>query len=64
MEDAFDISDDPPPRVPSTKTAGPVAWRDPRFQPAIDSVRRSCDAVAAGYEDDPFIGMCVQRNEC
>lgn len=38
---------------------GPVLWRDPRFQPAIDSVRRKCNAISADYEDDPFIGMCV-----
>ena len=38
---------------------GPVKWKDPRFQPAIDNVRRLCALSTVDCEDDPFIGMCA-----
>ena len=37
----------------------PVKWKNPRFQPAIDSVRSACGFVTADREDDPMIGMCA-----
>ena len=39
----------------------PVAWKDPRFQPAIDSVRSACGFVSNDREDDPMIGMLLDR---
>ena len=39
---------------------GPVAWKDARFQPAIDSVRAKCGfSSSMDREDDPMIGMCA-----
>ena len=37
--------------------AEPVQWKNPRFQPAIDSVRAACGFVTSDREDDPMIGM-------
>lgn len=39
----------------------PVKWKDPRFQPAIDSVRSACGFVTNDREDDPIIGMYASR---
>jgi len=47
----------PPPAVPAAD--GPVKWKDPRFQPAIEKVRSECGI--ANHEDDPMIGMLLDR---
>ena len=57
-----DLSDASPPSSDSEKSYSRVAWKDPRFQPAIDSVRKSCSAITTpDGEDDPFIGMLLDR---
>lgn len=38
-----------------------VAWKDPRFEPAIDAVRSACGVPENNYEDDPMIGMLLDR---
>ena len=58
-----DISDPVHPDSPSETgqarkaSAEPVKWKDPRFQPAIDSVRAACGFAMTDREDDPIIGM-------
>ena len=55
-----DISDPEPPTATGQarkSSHGPVKWKDPRFQPAIDSVRAACGFVTSDREDDPMIGM-------
>ena len=42
----------------------PVKWKDPRFQPAIDSVRSQCGFITSDREDDPIIGMCALAACC
>lgn len=68
--DSFDISDAPgecapPPAAkeepPKKLPQPPVAWKDARFQPAIDNVRSMCGLAASDREDDPIIGMLLDR---
>lgn len=59
-----DISDPLPDVSPASMPAAPippVAWKDPRFQPAIDAVRLACGYSLADREDDPMIGMLLDR---
>ena len=39
----------------------PVSWKDARFQPAIDAVRAAVGVTERDREDDPMIGMLLDR---
>ena len=46
MDDISDpVYDVPVERSTKQLPTPPVAWKDPRFQPAIDSVRNTCGFV-------------------
>ena len=46
MDDISDpVYDVPAERSTKQLPTPPVAWKDPRFQPAIDSVRNTCGFV-------------------
>ena len=49
------------PSYPDKLPAPPVQWKDPRFQPAIDRVRSACGFNSNDREDDPMIGMLLDR---
>lgn len=45
----------------SDDSSAKVAWKDPRFEPAIAAVRTACGLSTQNYEDDPMIGMLLDR---
>ena len=51
----------PPPNASTSATALKVQWKDPRFEPAIAKVRAACGLSENDYEDDPMIGMLLDR---
>jgi len=65
IADISDVAAEAPEPAASPKKARtdfpPVAWKDPRFQPAIDSVRSACGFASSDREDDPMIGMLLDR---
>ena len=51
----------PLPDAAASATAQKVQWKDARFEPAIAKVRAACGLSENDYEDDPMIGMLLDR---
>jgi len=41
--------------------SSPISWKDQRFPPAIDAVRKACGTADHDREDDAMIGMLLDR---